>query len=122
MPQKHVPQLSDGDRQQLRSMLVVGRASARALTHARILLKADHGLADEQIAKQLDVGLGMIYGVRQRFAQQGLAAALHRRPHPPQPEQCKLDGNGEAQLPRVLGHPQSARRAGRTQDSSTRGV
>jgi transposase len=98
MPQKHVVQLRDGDRQQLRSMLAAGRASARALTHARILLKADEGLTDEQIAEELDVGPSMIYGVRQRFAQQGLAAALHRRPQPPRPEKRKLDGDGEAHL------------------------
>ena len=98
MPQKHVVQLRDGDRQQLRSMLAAGRASARALTHTRILLKADDGLTDEQVAEELDVGLSMIYGVRQRFAQQGLAAALHRHPQPPRPEQRKLDGDGEAHL------------------------
>ena len=98
MPQKRVVQLGDGDRHQLRSMLAAGRAAARTLTHARILLKAEEGLSDEQVAEELDVGLSMIYGVRQRFVQRGLAAALHRRPHPPRPEQRKLDGDGEAHL------------------------
>jgi len=98
MPQKHVVQLGDGDRNQLRSLLRKGRASARALTRARVLLKAHDGLTDEQIAEELDVSLSLIYDVRRRFVQQGLTAALQRRPHPPRPEKRKLDGDGEAHL------------------------
>jgi transposase len=98
MPQKHVVQLGDGDRQQLRSLLRKGRANARCLTHSRILLAADELLSDEEIAEQLDVSLSLIYQVRRRFAEQGLPAALHRRPHPPRPEKRKLDGDGQAHL------------------------
>jgi transposase len=98
MPQKHVVQLGDGDRRQLQSLLRAGRCSARALTRARVLLKADDGLSDEQIAEELDVGLSLIYEVRHRFARQGLDATLHRRPSPPRPDQRKLDGDGEAHL------------------------
>lgn len=98
MPQKYVVQLGDGDRHQLRSVLRKGRASARCLTHARILLAADESQTDAEIAEQLDVSLSLIYQVRRRFAQAGIAAALHRRPAPPRPEKRKLDGDGEAHL------------------------
>jgi len=98
MPQKHVVRLGDGDRHQLRSLLRKGHASARCLTRARVLLKADEGLTDEQIAEHLEVSLSLIYDVRRGFVQAGLPAALHRRPQPPRPAQRRLDGDAEAQL------------------------
>jgi transposase len=98
MPQKHVVRLGDGDRHQLQALLRAGRSSARALTRARVLLKAHDGLTDAQIAEELDVSLSVIYDVRRRFVQQGLTAALQRRAHPPRPEARKLDGDGEAHL------------------------
>jgi transposase len=101
MPQKHVVQLRDGDRQQLRSLLRKGRASARCLTRARILLAADDQLADAEIAEQLDVSLSLIYDVRRRFVHDGWSAAIQRRPQPPRPAARKLDGDGEAHLIRL---------------------
>lgn len=98
MPQKQVVQLRDGDRQQLRSLLRKGKASARCLTRARILLAADEQQSDAEITEQLDVSAGLIYQVRRRFVHEGLHAALHRRPHPARPDRRKLDGDGEAHL------------------------
>jgi len=98
MPQKQVVQLSDGDRDQLRWLLRKGRASARCLTRARVLLKAHDGLTDAQIAEDLEVSESLIYDVRRRFVQHGLAAALHRRPQPPRPDKRRLDGDSEAHL------------------------
>jgi len=98
MPQKHVVQLGDGDRLQLRSLLRKGHTSARTLTHARILLAADEQQCDEEIAEQLEVSVSLIYDVRRRFVQEGLAAALQRRAQPARPEKRKLDGDGEAHL------------------------
>ena len=98
MPQKYVVQLGDGDRQQLLSLLRRGRSSARTLAHARILLAADDGQTDEEIAERVRVCPRTVFAVRQRFAQAGLTNALQRRPQPARPEKCKLDGAGEAHL------------------------
>jgi transposase len=98
MPQKPVVQLGGGDRQQLRSLICAGRAPARTLTHARILLKIDQEMFDEQIAEELEVSTDTVARVRQRFVQHGLAAALQRRPQPPRPGKRKLDGDGQAHL------------------------
>ena len=98
MPKKHVVQLGDGDRQQLRSLLRKGHASARCLARARVLLKAHDGLTDAQIAEQLDVGVSLVSDVRRGFVQEGLQAALQRRAQPPRPAQRKLDGDAEAHL------------------------
>jgi transposase len=98
MPKKYVVQLGDGDRCQLRSLLRRGSTPACALTHAHILLAADQGDSDEQIAKRFHVCVVTVCHVRRRFVQQGLHAALHRRAQPSRPEQRKLDGDGEAHL------------------------
>ena len=113
MPQKQVVQLGDGDRRQLRSLLSKGRARARCLTRARILLKAHAGLTDPQIAVALEVSVSLVYDVRRRFVQAGLPAALHRRPQPPRPDKRKLDGDAEAHLLTLAcSHPPDGRDGG----------
>jgi transposase len=94
--------LTEEERADLQELVSRGKAAARALTHARILLKADAGedgpaWSDEAIAEALDVSLSTLHRVRQRFVEESLDAALHRRP-PSKPTPCKLDGHQEAQL------------------------
>ena len=98
MSQKYVVQLGDGDRRQLLSLLRKGRSSASALAHARILLAADDGQTDEEIAEQVGVCPRTVFAVRQCFVQEGLTSALYRRAQPARPEKRKLDGEGEAHL------------------------
>jgi len=88
-------------RQGLERMVNCGRESARKITRARVLLKADDGEADEEIAQALGVGLATVGRVRRRFAQGGADAAdaaVGRRPQPPRPDKRKLDGDAEARL------------------------
>lgn len=94
--------LSPGERAALKRVLFAGTARARTLTHARILLKADQGpdgpsLSDAAVAVAVEVGKGTVARVRQRFVEQGLEAALHRK-HPQREYVRKLDGAQEAQL------------------------
>jgi hypothetical protein len=98
MHEKYVVQLGDGERRQLHSLLRRGRASATALTHAHILLAADQGHCDEQIAQSFHVCPMTVHNVRRCYVQQGLPAALYRRAQPARPEKHKLDGAGEAHL------------------------
>jgi transposase len=83
-------------------MLSRGKAAARKLTHARILLKADvagggPGWNDERIAEGLEVGCATVERVRKEFVEEGLDAALERR-RPRRLYLRKLDGEGEAHL------------------------
>ena len=102
MRKQHRVVLSVTEREGLLDQIHRGRGSARDLTHARILLKADEGLygpawKDEQIVAGLDVSRATVERVRRRFATEGLTAAVERRPlraHKPR----KLDGAREAQL------------------------
>jgi len=100
MKKEYVVQLSEGQRRELRRLVSVGRASARRLTHARILLATDAGgpaHPDPAIVEELGVGLSTVARVRKRFYEEGLAAALARRKHA-KSRAPRLDGEGEAHL------------------------
>ena len=96
MPKKkyHVD-LTPEERTTLEQLLQRGKSSARKLTRARILLQADEGLTDEEIATALEVGAATVERLRQRFVEENLEA-LNERPRPG--GQRKLSGKQEAQL------------------------
>ena len=78
--------LAEDERAWLRKMLASGKAAARKLNHARVLLYTDQDVeglrrTDQQIADTLGVSLRMVARVRQRFVEEGIAAALQPRPH-----------------------------------------
>ena len=97
--------LSREDRGKLEGLIAHGHVPARQLTHARILLKADEGedvleqpsWPDTKIADALEISRSTVARVRERFALEGLEAALvHRRPKATKPK--KLGGEQEAHL------------------------
>jgi len=102
MKKKYVVTLTDEERQDLQQMLSRGKAAARKLTHARILLKADvagdgPGWKDNRIAEALEIGRATVERVRKQFVEEGLEAALEPR-KPRRTYRLKLDGDGEAHL------------------------
>ena len=102
MKKKYIVTLAQAERQILDAMLSRGKAAARKLVHARILLKADASPGgpawnDERIAEGLDVGRATVERVRKDFVEEGFDAALERR-KPCRHYQRKLDGDGEAHL------------------------
>jgi transposase len=100
MNKKYVVKLTDEERQDLETLVSQGKAAARKISRAWVLLKADTAgpaWSDEQIRTTFAVGLATIYRVRQTFVEEGLQAVLTRRPksrHRPR----KLDGEQEAHL------------------------
>jgi len=98
MAKKHVVELTDEQRQSLDRLVTSGRESARKITRARILLKADEGEPDEAIAEALGVSVATAERVRKRFSGGGVDAAVERRPQPPRPAKRILDGDAEARL------------------------
>lgn len=94
--------LSDDDRRSLQKLVRSGNAPARALTHARILLKADEaedgpGWQDEQIAEALETSIPTVERTRKRFVHGAVDGALYHRP-PSRTKPKKLDGHAEAHL------------------------
>lgn len=79
--------LTDEERDLLRTMLSSGKAAARKLNHARLLLYADESAdgrrrTDQDIAATLGIGARTVERVRQRFVEEGLDSALVPRPRP----------------------------------------
>jgi transposase len=95
---KYIVTLTDEERRHLEQLLGKGKAAARTLQHAHVLLKADEvtGWADEQIAAAFSVSVRTVERLRQRFVEEGMEAALHPRPIPRLPR--KVDGEVEAYL------------------------
>ena len=102
MKKKYIVTLTEAERRMLQEMLSRGKAAARKLAHARILLKADASAggpawSDDTIAAGLEVGRATVERVRREFVEEGLAAALERR-QPRRQYKRALDGDGEAHL------------------------
>lgn len=95
--------LTPEERTALEHLVKVGKAAARKLAHARVLLLADEGPggprhADEGIVEMLNVSSSTISRVRKRFVTESIGAALDHRPQPPRPEKVKLTDAVEKQL------------------------
>ncbi len=63
-----------------------GKKNARSLTRARILLLANQGKGDTEIANILGVGRYTALRIRKRYLEEGLQSALVEKPRPCQPE------------------------------------
>ncbi len=68
--------LSEDERDHLRVFVRRGKANARTLTRARVLLKSDEGWTDARITEALDFSEQTIRNIRQRFRAGGVAAVL----------------------------------------------
>ncbi len=96
MAQKYRVELSGPQRTQLLQIVKKGKASAREITRAHILLQADAGAPDTEIAANLQTSLATVERTRKKFIQQGAAQALQEKPRPGAPR--KLDGKQAAFL------------------------
>jgi DNA-directed RNA polymerase specialized sigma24 family protein len=82
MPKKkYQVDLSSQERTTLELLVQRGKSRARQLTRARILLQAEEGLTDEEIAMALDVGIATVERRRPRLVEANLEA-LNERPRP----------------------------------------
>jgi biotin operon repressor len=93
--------LTAEERLDLERLVSTGKAAARKLTHARILLLADartEQRSDEDIAAALGTSLRTIARVRQQLVTVGLQAAIDRKSQPPRPDKVKIKGDVEQKL------------------------
>ena len=88
--------LNESERTRLKQIASRGEASARKVKRALVLLKADEGLPDHDIANGLLISASTVGRVRTRFVKEGLDSALNERPRPGQ--RRKLDGRAQAHL------------------------
>jgi transposase len=89
-------ELSQTERTELTALLSAGKHAARRLKRAQILLAADAGASDDDIAISVGVGGSTVYRTKQRFVLGNLGAALSEVPRPGASR--KLSGKEEALL------------------------
>src|SRR5208283_2852424 len=89
-------ELSQTERDELKALLNGGKHAVRKLKRAQILLAADAGASDDDIATSVGVGGSTVYRTKQRFVLGNLEAALREKPRPG--ARRKLSGKQEALL------------------------
>lgn len=102
MYKRYVVRLTDEERGRIGTLLRRGRAHARSLLYARILLKADDSeggpaWTDERIAEAMETSTDTVARERRRFIEDGLEVALMAK-KPGKPRRRVLDGRAEARL------------------------
>ena len=100
---KYIVRLAPEERARLEEMIGKGKRSAVMILRARILLKADisvagEGWSDSRIVKALDTSLATVHRTRQRLVEEGLDAALTRKPRERPSIPLIFDGEKEARL------------------------
>ncbi len=97
---KDVMRLTEEERSALQDLMGKPRVAAAKAVRARMVLKADvdgPAWSDPNIAEAFEVGVATIQRLRQRLVEEGLAAAVSRRPRSPQ-RVPTLDGAKAARL------------------------
>ena len=79
---KYIVDLVEHERDELEQLTTKGISGARKIRRARILLLADEGRIDKEIASFLGSAVSTVERVRKRFVEEGLEAALSERPRP----------------------------------------
>jgi transposase len=92
----YVVELSDDERQELHALIHGGTTRARMVNRAQILLHAEEGKADGEIAAALHTSESTVRRIRKRFIEDGLHGALHEVVRPGGAR--KLNGAQEAHL------------------------
>jgi len=88
--------LTQDERNALAALLSGGKQPARKLKRAQILLAADAGVGDEDIALSVGVGASTVYRTKRRFVEGNLERALSEEPRAG--AERKLTGKEEALL------------------------
>jgi Homeodomain-like domain len=100
---KYIVKLSAEERERLNALIQKGKAPARHVLKARILLKADASEAgdawsDSQISEALDTSIDTIARTRQQLVEGGVDGALIRKHSPNSARKPIFDGAAEAKL------------------------
>lgn len=100
---RYMVKLGDEERKRLGALISKGKAAAKTILKARILLKADQsdageGWTDERICEALDTNISMVMRVRAKLVEEGLDAVLTRKKRETPPVAPIFDGERQAQL------------------------
>jgi transposase len=79
---RYIVSLSQPERSTLQELVKGGSRKVRRIKRAQILLAADAGATDEQIATSVSVSTSTVFRTRRRFVEEGLEPALSEDPRP----------------------------------------
>jgi transposase len=96
-------QLSDEERQEVEGFIRRGKANARTLTRAQILLKEGEGWTIDRLAATFNVCPATVSNIRQRYRQGGVKAVLTDKVQ--QKRRRALSGAAEAMIVAVACSP-----------------
>lgn len=85
MKKQYNIELSEEERTQLEKLTTRGTEKVRKVKRARVLLLADEGKKDQEIAERVGVSVGTVERIRKRYAQAGLEAAINEKPRSGRP-------------------------------------
>ena len=69
--------LTEAEEEHLHIFVHQGKANARSITRARVLLKLSEGWSDDQIMAAFDICRATVGNARKRFCEGGVEAVLH---------------------------------------------
>ena len=100
---RYVVELTTEEQEELMQLVSKGKAAARKITHARVLLQANEsknapGWTDNQISDAFSIYTNTIHDIRLRFVEDGLQAALVRKKQDRFSRKRIVDGEVEARL------------------------
>jgi transposase len=97
MVKKYVVELTAEERVELEALTSKNKADRNKVVKAFALLKADEGWLDEAIVEAYNISLRTVERIRERFVEEGLEAALNRKPSN-RVYRRKIEGDEEAHL------------------------
>jgi len=95
-PQIFKVKLNKKQEQELLEIIRYGKRPVRQVKKAQILLFANEGKIDKEIAELLHITWVTVQKTRRQFCEEGMAAVLKRKPVPGRPK--KVDGRVEAEI------------------------
>ena len=101
MTKRYIVNLTRAEREGLELMVGRARVSGLKRQRASVLLRADDGETDVEIAEALGMARATVERVRQRCCERGVEACLERKPQENPSRPRKLDGEAEARLVQI---------------------
>jgi transposase len=100
---RYVVELTAEEQEELMRLVSKGKAAARKITHARVLLQANESKngpawTDNEISAAFGIHTNTIHDIRRRFVEDGLEAALVRKKQDRPSRKRIVDGKVEARL------------------------
>jgi transposase len=78
----YIVKLTSEEREALERLISGGTKQARKVKRAQVLLAADRGVSDAEIAATINCGTSTVYRLKKAFVEEGLEQALNEKPRP----------------------------------------